>query len=222
MGLFQDVRYAARVLRRAPGFTALAAGVLALGIGANGAIFSLLDAALIRPLPFSEPDRLLMLWERGPRWPHSRVAPLNFLDWSEAQQSFTAVAAIAGGGRTLTGAGGLAERVIGQAVTSRFFDVLGVPPVAGRTFSSDDAARRANVVVISERMWRSRFGADPALVGRTITLDREPFTVIGVMPSRFQILFRAELWTIFTVRRSPEQRRQHYMQVIGRLKPGAT
>jgi putative ABC transport system permease protein len=221
-GSWLDVVHATRQLRRSPGFTAVAAAVLALGIGANVAIFSLLDAALLRPLPFSEPESLVMLWERAPRFVHNRVAPLNFLDWSEQQQAFASIAAVVGGSRTLTGLGGAAERLPGQAVTAAFFDVLGIKPIAGRTFTADDVAQRSRVVVISERLWRSRFGADPGMVGRPIQLDGDPITVVGVVPADFQILFRADLWTLYGVRRSPEQRRQHYLQVIARLRPGVT
>ncbi len=222
MSIWRDLRYAARSLRRAPGFTAIAVVVLAVGIGANSAMFSLVDAALLRPLPFTQPDRLVMLWERSPRFPHNRVSPLNFLDWSEQQQGFSSIAAIAGGGRTLTGSGGEAERIPGQAVTWQFFDVLGIRPVIGATFSAEDTANRRQLVVLSERLWKTRFGSDPSIVGRNLTLDGQPYTVVGVVPASFQILFPADMWTLFSVRRSPEQRRQHYMQVIGRLKPGAT
>ena len=222
MSIWRDLVYAARSLRRAPGFTLVTVVVLAVGIGANSAMFSLVDAALVRPLPFAQPDRLVMLWEHMPRTAHNRVAPLNFLDWSEQQQAFTGVAAIAGGGRTLTGSGREAERIPGQAVTWQFFDVLGVTPIAGATFTADDTAQRRSVVVIGERLWRSRFGGDPAVIGRTITLDGEPYTVVGVAPVGFQILFPSDMWTLFSVKRSPEQRRQHYMQVIGRLKPDVT
>ncbi len=113
---WQDVTYAARALRKAPVFTFVAVLVLALGIGANSATFSLVDAALVRPLPFTHPERLVMLWERSTRFAHNRVSPLNFLDWSEQQHTFASVAAVAGGGRTLTGNGGGAERIAGQAV----------------------------------------------------------------------------------------------------------
>src|SRR3954462_4490341 len=133
MSIWRDLRYAARSLRRAPGFTAITVLVLAAGIGANSAMFSLADAALVRPLPFTQSDRLMMLWERSPRFAHNRVSPLNFLDWSEQQHAFASIAAVAGGSRTLTGTGGAAERLPGQAVTAQFFDVLGVTPIAGRT-----------------------------------------------------------------------------------------
>jgi putative ABC transport system permease protein len=222
MSIWRDLRYAARSLRRAPGFTAVAVVALAVGIGANSAMFSLVDAALLRALPFTQPDRLVMLWERAPRFAHNRVSPLNFLDWSEQQQAFASIAAIAGGGRTLTGSGGEAERIPGQAVTWQFFDVLGIRPLVGATFTAEDTAKRRTVVVLSERMWRTRFGADPSIVGRDLTLDGQPYTVVGVVPASFQILFPADMWTLFSVRRSPEQRRQHYMQVVARLKPGET
>ncbi len=217
---WQDLRLAARSLRKARGFTTLAVVVVAIGVAAAAAIFSLVDATLIRPLPFPAAGRLTMLWERTPLRPRNRVSPLNFLDWSEQNHSFAAMAAVAGGARTLTGAGGGAERVEGQAVTAAFFDVLGVRPIAGRTFVASDAASRARVVVLGERLWRGRFGSDPTLVGRTLTLDQEPYTVIGIVPARFQIFFTSEMWTLFVPRRSPEQRAEHYMQVIGRLRPG--
>jgi len=220
--LWQDLRYAVRTLRKAPGFTAVAVLVLALGIGANSAIFTLADAALVRPLPFHDPARLTMLWEHAPSYAHNRVSPLNFLDWSEQTHAFSAMAGVAGGGRVLTGEGRSAERIAGQSVTTAFFDVLGVAPIAGRTFVPADATLLPTVVVIGERLWRTHFGADPAIVGRVVTLDATPFTVIGVMPSRFQALFPSDLWTPFLLRRTPEQRRQHYLQVIGRLKPGVS
>ena len=221
MSLWRDLRYAARSLRRAPGFTFVAVAVLAVGIGVNSAMFSLVDAALVRSLPFAQSDRLVMLWERSPRFAHNRVSPLNFLDWSEQQQAFASVAAISGGGRTLTGSGE-AVRIPGQAVTWQFFDVLGIRPIAGVTFTADDTAARRSLVVISERLWKTRFGGDFSIIGRAIILDDQPYTIVGIVPASFQILYPADMWTLFSVRRSPEQRRQHYMQVIGRLKPGTT
>jgi putative ABC transport system permease protein len=222
MSLWQDLRYGARSLEKSPGFTAVTVLVLALGIGANSAIFSLVDAALVRPLPFPRPERLVMLWERSPRFAHNRVSPLNFLDWSEQQHAFSMMAAVAGGSRTLTDASGAAERIPGQAVTARFFDLFGVTAIAGRTFDTDELARQQLVVVVSERLWRTRFGADPALVGRSLMLDGQPHTVIGIVPAGFQVLFSSDLWTPFVPRRSPEQRRQHYLQVIGRLTSDVT
>jgi len=210
-GLWLDLRHAVHGLRRTPTFTATAVLVLALGIGANVAIFTLADAALLRPLRFSNPGALVMLWEQSPRNAHNRVSPLNFLDWSERNRAFRSMAAVAGGGRTLTG-DGRAEWIAGQAVTAAFFDVLDVHAIAGRTFRSDDAASRAAAVVLGERLWRARFAGDPGIVGRTIPLDGTPYSVLGVVPENFQILYRADVWTLFVPRRSPEQRQQHYMQ----------
>ena len=220
--LFMDLRYAVRSLGKAPGFSALAVLVLAVGIGATSAIFSLIDGTLIRPLPFADPDRLLMLWEHPPGYARNRVSPLNFFDWSEQNHTFTSMAAISGGGRTLTSTSGVAERVPGQSVTTAFFDVLGIAPIAGRTFVVDDAVPQPNVVVIGERFWRTHLDGDPAAIGRVLRLDGQPFTVIGIVPASFQILFPAEIWTPFPPRRTPEQRRQHYLQVIARLRPNAT
>ena len=217
----QDLRYAARVLLRAPAFTALAATVLALGVGANSAIFSVVDAALLRPLPYHQPDRLVMLWEHAPGYVHNRTSPLNFLDWHDRNTVFAAMAAVSGGSRTLQTPSG-AERIPGQSVTQEFFSLLRIPLLAGRAFALDDDRTRADVVVIGERLWRARFNADPAIVGRTIPLDGKPFTVIGVAPAGFQILYDSDLWTLMTPKRSPEQRRMHYLQILGRLKPDVT
>jgi len=220
--LLQDLRFGARVLRRTPGFTALAALILALGIGAASAIFSLVDATLLRPLPFAEPDRLVMLNEKMPTYALNRVSPLNFLDWRDQNRAFSSMAAISGGSRTLTAEGATAEKIPGQAVSAEFFDVLGIRPVAGRFFERADEAPDVRAVVLSERMWKSRFGGDPKLVGNTIRLDGAPYTVIGIAPADFDILFRAELWTAYGMKRSPEQRKMHYLSVVGRLKPGVS
>ncbi|HUE01754.1 MAG TPA: ABC transporter permease [Bryobacteraceae bacterium] len=220
--LWQDFRYAARTLRRDPAFTAIAVAVLAIGIGANSAIFSLFDAVVLEAPPFRNPDELVKLWEYPPGYAYNSVAPLNYLDWSEQNTVFSAMAAVSGGSRTLRTTGGGAERIPGQSVTPSFFDLFGVRPVAGRTFGAQDAQKDARVVVLSERLWRNRFGADPQLVGRTIPLDGEPFTVIGIVPARFQVLYKADLWTPWVPSRTPEQRRMHYLQVFGRLKRSVT
>ena len=221
-GLAQDLRFAFRTLRKAPAFTALVIAILAVGIGANTAIFSLVDAALFRPLPFPDADRLVMLWERAPTYAHNRVAPLNYVDWSEQNHVFASTAAASGGARTLTIGGREPERIPGQSVTAGFFDVLGVRPLTGRTFTAADALLNPTTVVISERLWKRRFAGDARIVGRTIALDSEPFTVVGVVPASFEILYPADLWTPYLPRRTPEQRRMHYMQVLARLKPGTT
>src|SRR5260370_37532132 len=207
----QDLRYAARVLCRAPGFTALAAVVLALGVGANSSIFSVVDAALLRPLPFHQPDQLVMLWEHAPGHAHTRTSPLNFLDWHDQNTVCATMAAVAGGSRTLQTANG-AERITGQAVTEEFFSLLRIPLLVGKAFSRDDGRERADVVVISERLWHTHFGGDPAIAGKTIPLDGKPFTVIGVAPANFPILYAGDPWTRWTPPRRAEQRRMHYLQ----------
>jgi putative ABC transport system permease protein len=217
----RDIRYAFRVLRRAPGFTSAVVAVLALGIGANSAIFSVVDAAFLRPLPYQQPRDLVMLWERAPSYPHNRVSPLNFQDWHDQNRVFTGLAAVSGGSRTLVGRDG-AEQIPGQAVTRDFFDVLGIRPILGRGFNDEDERAQAPVVVISESLWKRRFAGDRTIAGRAVVFDGKAFTVIGVAPAGFQIFYPAELWTLYIVKRSPEQRRMHYLQVIGRLKPGVS
>ena len=217
----QDLRFAARMLARAPGFTAAAAIVLALGIGANSAIFSVVDAALLRPLPFPKPAELAMLWERSPSKAHNRVSPLNFQDWHDQNTAFASTAAVWGGSAAMQTPAG-AEHITGQVVTSEFFSLLGVRPVAGRVFNAEDERTQAAVIMLSERLWRARFAADPHLVGGTLKLDGKPYRVAGIVPAGFELLYPADLWTLGTIKRSPEQRKMHYIQVLGRLKPGVS
>ena len=219
--LRQDVRHGIRLLRQAPGFTVLAAAVLALGIGAMSAIFSVVDAVLLRPLPFNEPSKLVMLWEKAPGNPRNRVSPLNFLDWHDQNRVFSSLAAVSGGSFTLQTETG-PEQLPGQSVTSEFFQLLEVQPIVGRAFAAEEDRARPDVVMIGEGLWRTRFASDPKVVGSTLTLDGKPLLVIGVVPERFEILRKSELWTLFSVKRSPEQRRMHYMQVLGRLRPGVS
>ncbi|HET9385461.1 MAG TPA: ABC transporter permease [Gemmatimonadales bacterium] len=226
-----DVRFALRQLKMSPGFTLVATITLALGIGANSAMFALADAALVRPLPYPEPDRLVALSEIRQGQPGSAVNPVDFVEWSERTRSFTAIAAVVRGGGSLVGDDGVAEPVPGQAVTSRFFDVLGVKPIAGRTFRDDDEGPVSDVVVLSEGFWRRRFGADPSLVGRAARLSGRTFTVIGIVPADFQFELPGTtseapsmMWTLLNrpEDRGPAQRYPHYLQVIGRLKDGVT
>ncbi|HSK10520.1 MAG TPA: ABC transporter permease, partial [Vicinamibacterales bacterium] len=211
--LRDDVRFAVRQLRRAPGFTLVAAMTLALGVGANGAIFALVDATLLRPLPFHEPDRLAMVWERTDRSPRGMVAPLNLLDWNERNRTFELMAGFFPfvGGMVMSGADGTAETVSRQWVTAGFFDVLGARPIVGRTFLPSDDTRRANVVVLSEGFWRTRFDADPGVVGRDIRLDGEPYTVVGVVPGRFQLLGQSSIWALRAIQGAPPGARSAYV-----------
>jgi putative ABC transport system permease protein len=218
-----DVKYALRQLRGSPAFTTVAALTLALGVGANSAIFALADATLIRPLPFATPERLLMLWERAPTTSRGVVAPFEFVEWNGRNRSFEAIAAIGVGERAAVGADGMAVQIPAQTVTVRFFDVLGVKPIAGRTFLAVDDRPNPDVVVLSEGFWRNRFAGDPAVIGRAITLDGRPFTVIGIVPAEFQVYTRSSVWTVLDTPAMRGPRNVgHYLRVIGRLGPGVT
>ena len=171
--VLQDFRYAARMLMRAPGFTLVAVAALALGIGANTAIFSVVDALLLGPLPYANADRLAVVWEHN--LPRDRknnvVSPGNFIHWRELNQSFTELAAVSPTFRTtLTGAGDAIELPV-QFISGSLFSILGVRPAVGRDFTAQEDAPGARTVTISDRLWRQRFGADPSIVNKTITLD---------------------------------------------------
>ncbi len=181
--LLRDLRFALRMIRKSPGFTTVAVLTLALGIGANTAIFSFVDAVLLKPLPYPHPEELMMVWEKPPQGERNGISTLNFLDWKNQNTVFTAMAAGTGGSLTLTGI----DRPVqlrGSSVSAPYFDLFGVKPMLGRTFASDeDQLGKERVVVLSHRIWESRFGADRSIIGRTITLDNKPYTVIGVMPA---------------------------------------
>ena len=222
---WQDLRYAARMLRKQAGFAATVVLTLALGIGANSAIFALVDATLLRPLPFPDADRLVMLWERSETSPRARVSPLNMLDWNERSRTVERLGGfIPGvGGMVMTGADGTAETVPRQWVTSGIFDALGVTPIAGRAFLPSDDAANANVVVLSESFWRTRFGGDRSVIGRDFRLDGEPYTVVGVVPDESQVIGRSSMWALIPIQAAPPSARRAYMfHVLGRLKPGVT
>src|SRR6186713_1664759 len=187
--LVQDFRYAARLLLRSPGFTLVAVAALALGIGANAAIFSVVDTLLIRPLPYQDADRLAVIWEHNlPRDKKNNVvSPGNFIHWRELNQSFKELSVVSMTFRTtLTGAGDAAELPV-QYVSGTIFRTLGVRPALGRDFAPQDDAPGVAVVAISDRLWRERFSADPSIVNRTITLDGKPNLVAGVMAPGFSI-----------------------------------
>ena len=220
--LTDDVRFALRQLRRSPGFTLVAAITLALGIGANSAMFALADATLLRPFPFPEPDRLVMVSEKFRTFLRTGVASLNFRDWRDRNRTFQSMAAGFTYPRRIAAPDGTAEEILSQQVTTEFFDVLGIKPIAGRTFLPTDEALPPNVVVLSEGYWRTRFGGDPALIGRTVRIDGDAFTVLGVVPEEAQILSPASIWTVFIELPGMDARGIHFMRVIGRLKPGIT
>ena len=216
--LGQDVTFALRQLRASPSFALVATITLALGIGANSAIFALVDAALLRPLPYQDPDRLVMVWESTAQFPRSGVAALNFRDWNERNRTFEKMAGMFAYARRLTTPGGTVEQVPAQQVTTAFFDVLGVRPILGRTFRPSDEALPPNVTVLSERLWNRHFGGDPGVVGQIIRLDSQPFMVLGIVPASFQIGSAADLWTVWTELPGMDARGLRFMRVVGRLK----
>ena len=223
--VIQDFRYAARLLRRSPAFTIVAVAALALGIGANTAIFSVVDTLLLRPLPYANADRLAVIWEHN--IPRNRknnvVSPGNFIHWQELNQSFTGLSALSMTFRTtLTGAGDATELPV-QYVSADIFRILGVRPALGRDFTKEDDAPGVNVITISDRLWRQRFGGDPTIVNRTIMLDGRPNLVAGVMPPGFSILDRTvDVWSTIGLPPAARTPRGRWIGVVGRLKDGVT
>jgi putative ABC transport system permease protein len=233
--LAQDIRYALRSLRRSPGFTSVAVLTLALGIGANTAIFSMVYGVILRPLPFKDAGRLYTLWERNQQMGYEQNAPAagNFRDWRDRNSAFEHIAAF-DASRTFNLSGSSEpERVDGAAVSPALFDLLRVAPVIGRTFSSqEDQLGQDHVVLLGYGLWQRRFNSDPSIVGKLITVDGTNSTVIGVMPPGFQ--FPGDTGTISNVFTAPlaqlwvplaltpqawSARSAHFLQVIGRLKP---
>ena len=225
MDFGHDLRYAMRSLRRAPAFAAVAIVTLALGIGANTAMFSVLNTYLFRPLPYAQPDRLVQVFRtsiHSDSWPHSAA---NFLDFRARNDVFTEMVTFNGTTPVLIRDGQPAERLQGLLVSGNFFAALGVPPVLGRVFSNEEDQPNANnVIVLSERAWRNRFGADPNQIGRTLQIDGQSVEVIGVMPAEFEhpILWQSvDFWRPIAF--TPEQRQNrgnNYLRAFARLKPG--
>jgi putative ABC transport system permease protein len=223
--LRDDLKFAFRQLKHTPAFTLVATLTLALGIGANSAIFALVDATLLRPLPYGAPERLVSIWENSATTARSYVSPLNMLDWNTRSATFEKIAGfIPGvGGMVMAGADGNAETVSRQWVTAGIFDVLGITPIAGRTFSAEDEAKRANVFVMSEAFWRTRYNSDPNVIGREIRLDGSLFTLIGIVPGDFQLIGQSSIWAMRSLVNLPPRARGAYMlQVVGRMKPGVS
>ena len=226
--MIQDLRYGVRMLLKHPGFTTIAVITLALGIGANTAIFSVVNAVLLRPLPYQEPERLIRLWESNPGrgWPEFSASALNFEDWRKQQTVCEQLAAYEFATFNLTG-GGEPERVAALGVTANLFPTLGTPPALGRNFlPEEERAGRHRVAILSDGLWRRRFGADPQLIGRQVQLSGENYTVVGVMPPRFRLTPGTELWTplMLDPALAPwhANRSHHNIHVIGRLKPGVS
>ena len=220
--LWQDLQFAVRMLRKNPGFTAVAVLTLALGIGGNVAVFSLLDAVMLRPLPYSQPDRLYMFFPVDVESHHAQVASSypNFQDWHEQSRTFEAMAGYHEGSFNLTGTTE-PERLDGLSTTPGLFALLGIPPLLGREFSPNDDP---HVVLLSYELWHRRFGGDAGIIGRSIHLEGIAFTVLGVLPPHFS--FPPQRWEgipeVFVPVIPNPERGWHYVRVIGRLAPGIT
>src|SRR5882724_5572624 len=223
--LLRDIRYGVRSLLKRPGFTAIALIALALGIGANTAIFSLVNAVLLRPLPFAEPDRLVWIWGNirngGNR---ASVSPLDFLDYRKQNTTFEEFAASFGVPLPLNLTGsGEPERLTAAGVTGNYFKALGAKPALGRTFQLENEKPGSDqVALLSYGLWQKRFGGDAGIVNKTVTLDGKTCEVLGVMPQDFTFPQSAELWVPINFDVSPgmKQRKAHFLRPIGKLKSG--
>jgi putative ABC transport system permease protein len=224
--LVQDLRYGMRVLLKSPGFAAVAVIVLALGIGANTAIFSVVNAVLLRPLPYQDPDRLVQVWEvpppkNFPGMTRFGASAANYIDRRDQTHVFGQLAIFSNARFNLTGKG-QPESVTSAAVSSNYFSVLGVRPLFGREIGpGDDQPGHPDAVVLSYGFWREHFGSDPGIVGQNVNLNGQSYTVVGVMPPGFQMPLSAQIWTplAWTDREKAARANRHY-RIIGRLKPG--
>jgi putative ABC transport system permease protein len=235
--LTHDIRYSLRTVAKSPGFTSVAVLTLALGIGANTAIFSVVNATLLSHPAYNKPDRLVLVWEWNKRLRPNRgledgntISPGNFLYWRRDNTVFEQLAAWYDFNTNLTGQGN-PERIAAQAVTPNLMSLLGVNAALGRAFIPEDGEEgKDNVVILGHTLWQRRFGADPNIIGKTIVLDQQPLTVVGVMPKGFRFFVAhgsltsipAEAWEPLVLSRDSWTPRGRYMSAIGRLKPGAT
>ncbi|HJU89493.1 MAG TPA: ABC transporter permease [Gemmatimonadaceae bacterium] len=221
----QDVSFAWRTLMRAPGFALVAILTLALGIGANTAIFSVVNGILLRPLPFHEPDRLVMVAQATAEHPRTTNSPANVMDWRTMNASFSGMAAWLSSSRNLTARGLDAERLEAAEVQTELFEILGVRPLAGRGFRPEEAEFNAEkVVLLGEPIWRSRYGSDPRVVGTTMVLDGVAHTVVGIIPEKQAYPRGAQIWLPlrFDPEWLPKSRGAIYLRTVARLKPGVS
>src|SRR5215470_13879715 len=223
--LLSDVRYAVRNLLRRPGFTIIAVFTLALGIGANTAIFSAINALLLKPLPFPELDRVVAVWDKLPSRGvlHNEVTFANYLDLKAQNRSFEQLALYRWWSPNLTGVEP-PERIQGFLVTANFFDALGVKPILGRNFSGEEnEPGKDSVAIISHSLWKRRFGGDPNIINKTVTLNSISRTVVGVMPEHFNYPKGAEVYSPLAITAQLKSARSfHTFYVIGRLKPNVS
>ncbi len=226
MSASQDLHFALRTLRKNPGFTATAVLALALGIGANSAMFSVIDGVLLRPLPFPHADRIATVWETFPQRNILKlvVAPANYYDWVKQTEAFSALGASQQATFTLSTNEGEPERYLGAICDPGFFAVLGVSPRMGRLFTdAENVAGKDNVVILGYGVWRQRFGGDPNIVGRNLQMGAKTRTIIGVMPEGFDYPLQSTMWAPLALSDQDRGRRDfHRLRVIGRLKDGVT
>jgi putative ABC transport system permease protein len=226
MNFLQDLQFALRTLRKNPGFAFAAIFALALGIGANSAMFSVIDGVLLRPFPFPYSERLVNVWETNPQrnFPKFPVASANYYDWRKQNDVFAALGAYQGNTFNLASTEGEPERYVGAICDRGFFDALGVAPRLGRVFTADEEpAGRDGVVILSYGVWRQRFGADPKIIGQSLTLNGKPKIIIGVMPEGFQYPALSTMWAPLGFDNEARERRDlHRLRVIARLKDGIT
>jgi putative ABC transport system permease protein len=218
--VLRDVRYAVRQLTATPGFTIVAVLTLALGIGATSAIFSVVNGVLLRPLPYHDPDRLVRVHETVPQYGRFSVAPATFLDWRQQNGTFAQMAAYTNGSATFV-QNDNPERVVNASTSWDIFELLGVRPSLGRGFrAEEDAPGKNTVIVISYGMWQRRFGADPNVLGRSVTVNGVPVTVVGVMPAEFYFPNRdTEFWQPIALNTAKPSRGGHFLGVVARVKP---
>jgi putative ABC transport system permease protein len=218
----QDLRYATRTLAHAPGFTVAAVLTLGLGFGANSAMFSVIDALLIRPLPYSTPEQLVALAEAGRDHHPSSIAYPNFEDWRSQSRAFSQMAAYQAATFNVTDSNERPELIVGARVTPNFFTTLGVAPIFGRDFLPSEAEPAgARVALLTSRYWRRRFGSDPAVLGKSIAVNFRPYTIVGILPPSFEFLSDSELFLQLGTRNG-ERGDHNGIYGIGRLKPGIT
>ena len=220
--LVKDFRYGLLLLKRDPGFAFVAISVMAIGIGANTAMFSLMDAVLLKPLPYPEPERIVRVWEAPTPTSRNGISTLNFVDWKRLSTSFEALSAIRGLNVALTGEGEPA-RLAGTLVSADYFDVFGVKAAVGRTFlPGEDQPGAGQIVVLSHAAWQARFGGDPSILNRAILLDGEPHQVVGILPAGSFDRGLESFWKPIVF--APEQRTRgyHWLGAVGRLRQGVT
>src|SRR5262245_1712349 len=240
--LWQDITYGVRTLRRSPGFTTVALLTLALGIGATTAIFSVIDAVLLRPLPYREPDRLVMIWNRmvSTNFPHAPIAAPDILDFRQRATLFDSIAISNNVPEVSVTGGGEPEQIRLAGVSGNFFRVLGAAPFLGRDFTDEDdpflppgpppAGGPPVPVILSHELWQRRFGGDRGAIGKIIRFDDQPREVVGVMPQGFKVLMppgsgmplAIDAWIPLRIDLAQLQRDFQFLRAIGRMKPGVT